>query len=157
MEFQIRTAQMTDIPVARAIQNALFPGHHFDYARNFVTHSTRNSVALREGQVIGFTSGLVGPIDSTGPALWQRVPLYVAFVGVAPNMQHQGAGSALLSTVCDALFSASQSTHVHLECNRPQAQFYEKNNFVEVSPESIDREWGLGLKMRTPFRRPRGV
>lgn len=157
MDFQIRAAQMADIPHARAIQRALVPDHPYDYARNFVARSTCNFVAVRNGKVIGFTSGLIGPLDLTGPAMWQRAPLYVAFVGVDPNVQGQGVGSALLSAVCAALFSASPASHVYLECDRRQAFFYEKNGFAEVSVVEIDGELGAGLKMRTPFRRSRGV
>ena len=157
MTLQIRAAQMTDIPAARAIQNVLFPGHHYDYARNFVAHATRNFVALRDGRVVGFTSGLIGPIDSDGPAFWQRAPLYVAFVGVDQREQSHGVGSALLATVCDALFAASLAPHVYLECERSEASFYEKNGFVEVQEGIVEREFAAGLRMRIPFRRQRSA
>jgi GNAT superfamily N-acetyltransferase len=155
MALEIRRATAADIPQNKVIQLTLSPSDKHTYAENVLYPKTLNFVAVLDGRVIGFTSALIDESNRTGRQFWQRARPYIAFVGVLPEHQRQGVGSALLLAVCEAIFRAPWYKEALLECDRDQAPFYEKHGFVEMSPADVAKSWGPDLGKRVPFRKPR--
>src|SRR5574340_690308 len=97
MRMLIRPADASDREaVASICRRVLAEKLPFNYELNIGTEGCCNLVAEEPGRVVGYLSMLVKRWDPHGRHPWQRVAPYIAFVGVLPDCQRRGIGTALM-------------------------------------------------------------
>lgn len=144
LDLHIRKAETYDQAQVRELQTLLIPEPHpYSYAKNIELLDARNFVAVQERKVVGYISTLVSGREIEGPHLWQRMKPYLAFMGVVRELQHQGIGAALLSRALEEVFATTVAEHFYLECDTTPAGFYLKQGFSQMTPEQVQREFGL--------------
>ncbi|MGZ4832735.1 MAG: GNAT family N-acetyltransferase [Terriglobales bacterium] len=93
----IRVAEFRDVVAAgRICQRVLAGKKPYQYELNIGEDGCLNLVAEVEGVIAGFITIVLRRWNPVGPLLWQRVAPYIAFVGVLPEYQCHGIGTALI-------------------------------------------------------------
>jgi GNAT superfamily N-acetyltransferase len=139
----IRQATAGDCFGASLVQRAVIPAAHpYEYANNIRYAESMNLVAVQNDAVVGFISVLVGGPNQTGQHLWERLRPYIAFVGVLPDFQKRGIGTALIQCAIRAVLPQS-GPRLWLECPQNVATFYENAGFIPVQPDLVHDITGL--------------
>ena len=141
-DVEVRQAVLSDIPRARQIHKLLFPEDPHTYAENIHFPTTCNMVAMKNGEVVGYASSLTSGAEPEGRALWRRIRPYIGFVGVHPDHQQQGIGTALLLKVYERLFEITGALAVYLETHAETLEVYTKAGFVPMSTEEVESAFG---------------
>jgi ribosomal protein S18 acetylase RimI-like enzyme len=148
MQYEIREAAHHDILGASEIcRLVLCPEQLRPYENNIVNAGTMNAVAVSNGVVIGFITALIGgarpvPDGQTNETeLWKFMRSYIGFMGVHPDLQNQGIGSALLYCVCDAIFRQTTHQKIYLECKERPISLYKRAGFQLLTPDQVEREF----------------